>query len=71
MTASIKAHFDGTAIQLDEPVNLPINTPLVVIISTADVQDDLRTAWNDIGSRSLNQAFGENEPEYSPSDIVP
>lgn len=58
-----KAHFDGTSIQLDEPVSLPVHTPLLVTVSTADSETNLEETWTKFGSHGLNQAYGDSEPE--------
>jgi hypothetical protein len=67
----IKAHFDGTSIQLDEPVTLPVNTPLLVTVATADSEDNFQAEWTPLSKHGLSLAYGENEPVYSPSDIMP
>jgi hypothetical protein len=69
MTAIIKAHFDGTSIQLDEPVILPVNIPLLVTVSTTGSED--QEGWPDLSRHGLGLAYGESEPEYSPSDVLP
>ncbi len=35
MTTSLKAHYDGRVIIPDEPVDLPVNTPLELQLSPA------------------------------------
>lgn len=37
MTVQVKAHFDGKVIVPDEPVALPLNEPLTLQISVAQV----------------------------------
>jgi hypothetical protein len=39
---TVKAHFDGTAIIPDEPLNLPQNQPLVVQIEPVGDSNDAR-----------------------------
>lgn len=42
MSIVIKAHFDGKAIIPDEPVILPINVPLELVIK----RPPIKTQWN-------------------------
>ncbi|HEX3598575.1 MAG TPA: hypothetical protein VHU84_00455 [Lacipirellulaceae bacterium] len=69
---SLKAHFDGHSIQLDEPFELPPNAQLLITLlpSTGNDADD-RAAWDGLGQASLARAYGPDEPEYSDADIVP
>ena len=64
---SVKAHFDGQQIILDEPFDLPANTPLIVTVLSASLQD--RAEWSQLSARALERAYGDMEPEYSLSDI--
>lgn len=43
-SVSVKAHFDGERIQLDEPVELPRDVPLLVTVLPAEEQDGDRAA---------------------------
>lgn len=66
---SLKAHFDGEKIQLDEPFDLPPNTPLLVTVLPADGADAERAAWVETGRQNLARAFADDEPEYTLADI--
>ena len=66
---SVKAHFDGERIQLDEPVDLPLNAPLLVTVLPAPDQDIDRAAWATAGRQALARAFADDEPEYTVADI--
>ena len=68
---SVKAHFDGTAIQLDENCELPRNVPLLVTILDAASADVPLPGWNELGASGLARAYGDNEPEYTSADIQP
>ena len=71
-TLTLKAHFDGEQILLDEPFDLPKDAPLLITVLTAD--DPLqaeREAWFELGKRSLARAYGDDEPEYTLEDIKP
>jgi hypothetical protein len=72
MTAiNLKAHFDGTSIQLDEPHNLPTGEPLPVTVLVASADDPLIPGWSELGQASVARAYGSSEPEYSESDLRP
>ena len=67
---SLKAHFDGQSIQLDEPFDLPNGAHLLVtVLSESD--DPERVDWADVSASGLGRAYGTDEPEYSDTDIVP
>lgn len=67
----IKGHFDGTAIQLDEPCKLPLNVPLLVNVLPSGVDGSSDASWGDISRRGLDRAYGDDEPEYSSADLLP
>lgn len=64
-SVSIKAHFDGKRIVLDEPFDIAPNAPLLVTI----LADDERSGWTTLSAQSLARAYGDNEPDYSTSDV--
>jgi hypothetical protein len=68
---SLKAHFDGKAIQLDEPCELPRDTPLLVTILAPANGDTTMPGWADISAAGLARAYGDEEPEYSDADVRP
>lgn len=63
MTRSFSAHFDGTVIIPDEPVDLPVNVPLRItftkldasheVIETISVEERLRRIEKTIGGVSV------------------
>ena len=63
MSRSIPAHFDGEHILLDEPVELEPNTRLIVTV--LPIPDGEREAWLRLSHKRLEDAYGENEIEYS------
>ena len=65
---TLKAHFDGERILLDEPYQLLPNAPLMVTVLPASSDED-RAMWDRISEESLARAYGDDEPEYSLSDI--
>lgn len=68
---SLKAHYDGTAIRLDEPFDLPDGARLIVTVLDAPQLDQERAGWAGLSARGLARAYGDSEPEYSVDDIVP
>ena len=65
---SLRAHYDGEHIQLDEPFDLPSDTPLLVTVLLPEADND-RAAWATAGQQALARAFGDDEPEYTLDDI--
>jgi hypothetical protein len=60
---TLKAHFDGSQILLDEPYELKPNTKLVV--SVIEMRDEERADWTRLSLSSLERAYASDEPEYS------
>ncbi|NJM13865.1 MAG: hypothetical protein HC889_20285 [Synechococcaceae cyanobacterium SM1_2_3] len=69
-TVSLKAHYDGEHILLDEPFNLPANARLIVTILPEGTDHD-REAWANLAGNGLANAYREDEPEYSITDLKP
>jgi hypothetical protein len=67
-SVTLKAHYDGERIQLDELFDLPRNALLLVTVLSRDGNGD-RVAWLAASSAALAGAFGDNEPEYTQADI--
>jgi hypothetical protein len=65
---NLRAHFDGTTIQLDEPFALPVNAPLIVTVLEPDTD---QAQWHSMASAALERAYGPNEPEYTDADLQP
>ena len=68
-SVSLKAHYDGDRIQLDEPFDLPRNAPLLVTVLQVAEGDGDRVAWLEASKEALARAFADNEPEYTMADI--
>jgi len=68
---SLKAHFDGESIRLDEPFELPVNAQLIVTVVSTSSDDDGRAEWSELSRDGLTRAYGTDEPEYSEADIRP
>jgi hypothetical protein len=67
MSQSIRAHFDGEHILLDEPVELEPNTKLIVTVLTAEDSD--RDVWLAVSKKRLEAAYENGEEEY-PLDLI-
>jgi hypothetical protein len=65
---TLRAHFDGAQIVLDEPFELEPDTELIVTVAPRAC-DDERKAWNRLALESLSRAYGDDEPEYSRDQI--
>jgi hypothetical protein len=68
-TLTLKAHFDGQQIRLDEPFDLPKDAELLVTIVPTDTTVDAeRRSWYELCKQSLGRCYGDDEPEYSLAD---
>ncbi len=70
-SVSLKAHYDGKTIRLDEPFELEEGTQLIVTVLEPDSQDPERAGWIDLSVQGLVRAYGDSEPEYSIADVIP
>lgn len=61
---TLRAHFDGRQIVLDEPFELEPNTELIVTVRPKSA-DQEREDWARLSLESLSRAYGDDEPEYS------
>lgn len=68
-SVTLKAHFDGRSILLDEPYQLPPNARLLVTL-VEPAQDDERAAWVGLALSGLAGAYGDDEPDYGPADLL-
>jgi hypothetical protein len=60
---TLRAHYDGTQIQLDEPFELQLNTKLLVIVIQSS--DSENPDWFNFSAQGLELGYGNDEPEYS------
>lgn len=67
-TVALTAHFDGEKVQFDEPCQLDTNARLMVVVLP---HDDERLAWSRFSATQLANAYGDNEPEYTATDLRP
>ena len=68
---SIKAHYDGATIRLDEPFDLPEGAQLIVTMLEPVEPETDRAEWIDLSKRALARTYGDSEPEYSIADLLP
>ena len=61
---TLRAHFDGNQILLDEPFELEPNTELLVTIVKRASEED-GEEWARFSMESFTRAYGDDEPEYS------
>lgn len=62
---TLKAHYDGKQICLDEPFELQPNSKLIVTVVSGDSLEDERQAWLAASQAGLARGYGADEPDYS------
>lgn len=67
-SVTLKAHYDGQAILLDEPYTLPANARLLITLVEPE-PDAERTAWWGLALSGLARAYGDDEPDYGPANL--
>lgn len=68
-SVTLKAHFDGERIRLDDPYPLPANAQLL-ITRLEPLDDGERECWTRLARRRLADAYGDDEPDYDPVDVI-
>jgi len=68
-TVTLKAHYDGNRILLDEPFEIPANSPLIVTVLPV-AEAPLDRDWRSMATQALSRAYGDDEPEYSDADLA-
>ncbi|MDQ3258519.1 MAG: hypothetical protein M3R15_32330 [Acidobacteriota bacterium] len=63
-TRTLRAHFDGNQILLDEPFELEPNVELIIIVLPKS-SDEEREDWTRLSLENLARAYDDDEPEYS------
>jgi hypothetical protein len=61
---TLRAHFDGHQILLDEPFELEPNVELIITVLPKS-SDEEREGWARLSLESLARAYDDDEPEYS------
>jgi len=62
---TLRAHFDGETLHLDEPCALDRDTPLMVTIRPRSEDTEDRASWGVWAATSLAGAYADDEPDYS------
>lgn len=63
-TKTLRAHFDGKQILLDEPFELEPNVKLIITV-LPESSDEEREDWARLSLESLARAYSDDEPEYA------
>ena len=75
ISVTLKAHYDGKHIVLDEPFQIPVDAPLMVtVLAPSAAERGLgreHTSWSALSAENLARAYGSDEPEYSLADLIP
>ncbi|PIQ13108.1 MAG: hypothetical protein CO125_03045 [Hydrogenophilales bacterium CG_4_9_14_3_um_filter_59_35] len=66
---ALRAHYDGKQILLDENYELPPNAQLMVTVLVPQSGNE-RAGWASLSAQNLATAYGDDEPEYSASDVL-
>ncbi len=67
---TLKAHFDGKHICLDEPSDLAPNTPVLVVVPQPDEEAKDRAEWFALARAAFARAYGDDEPDYSDAKVL-
>jgi len=63
-TKTLRAHFDGSQILLDEPFELEPDAELIVTVLPKS-SDTERDDWARLSVETLARAYSDTEPDYS------
>lgn len=67
-TVTLRDHYDGDRILLDEPFELPPNASLMVtVLPSTEGSESAQWAW--AAAVGLARAYSDDEPEYSIADV--
>lgn len=61
--------LDSTHLELSEPIATPSGETVLISVAVARENDVERAEWLAASLQSLNDAYGESEPEYSPTMV--
>ncbi|MDX2082085.1 MAG: hypothetical protein SFU53_14970 [Terrimicrobiaceae bacterium] len=72
-TITVPAKRNGSHIDPVNPVEIPENAKLFILIATPetveDQDEDFRVDWYALSTRGLSRAYGDQEPDYSDAMI--
>ena len=66
---TIRAHFDGEHVLLDEPCQLEPDAQLLIVVLPKQLQNGEHDDWTRLSLQALGSAYSAQEPEYS-LDII-
>ncbi len=66
---TLRGHFNGTQVVLDEPFSFKPDTLLLITV-LPDQEDTEREEWLNFSASSLNAAYSDDEPEYTLDDLI-
>lgn len=66
---TLRGHYDGENIQLDEPFELQANVRLLITVLPDEFDQADRDAWTAVSRQSLSRAYSPDEPEYTAAAI--
>ncbi len=66
---TLRAHFDGQKICLDEPFEMELDAELIVMVLPKRSLSEERADWARFSQQSLEAAYGADEPDYSLGQI--
>lgn len=61
---TLRAHFDGEHIQLDEPIELQPGTPVMATVPPGFMADSEHEGWLRLAGEYFEAAYEGDEPEY-------
>jgi len=61
--------LDSRHLELAKPIDASCGLSVFVVVTDATNADAERRQWNDFSSESLERAYGDSEPEYTPSMV--
>jgi hypothetical protein len=66
---TLRAHYDGERIVLDEPFEIPENAALIVTVLEPGDAASFRDDWQRLRADGLAAAYADDEPEYTAKDL--
>ena len=69
---TIRAHFDGHQVQVDEPITLPPDTELLVTVLPSESETDFEAERNEFARAALTNfaQIYEGEPDIYTEDMI-
>ena len=68
-SVTLRAHYNGTQVVLDEPFSFEPETKLLITV-LPNPDDKEHDEWLHFSASSLNAAYGNDEPEYTIDDLI-